>query len=445
MSERNVEKTLNTSETPESRGAENRADTRQLTLENANKALARANVESARLITQLEDKVELLKNELLRYNTAIAKIEPELRRASQALSGMKDTYGNQVASECDKYYQVLRSLEQPLMLSTGILTHICNPSPPFANQAAVCNLRELLAEVLDEYASQAARKQIEMTLSMAPELPEMTYIPAQTIRQIIRELIDNVIKHAHPNTIAVNVRIKENGPQDSIVQLSVTDDGIGLSAQTLSKINAAIKSHSMSELDDRAIGQGYTLLPRLTELCEGRLSVESMEAGGTTVMLQVPLHHTYMKQNAARDKFERLSDALQEASPPLRVAVVAESMEQLANDCKTIVELAAQDEASLLTNWSQVRDYLLNSRNAQACLLLHGDYGLECMRRLSRELGESQKHKCFLYLSTASNSVTTDELRDLGINGMLRIPITATRIRGVLQGVKGRLASIHTQ
>jgi hypothetical protein len=95
----------------------------------------------------------------------------------------------------------------------------------------------------------------------------------------------------------------------------------------------------------------------------------------------------------------------------------------------------------MLTDCRQIRDYLLNPGNLQACLLLHGDYGLECMRRLSEELFEKQKRQCFLYLSTTSNSVTTGELRDLGIDGMLRIPITATKVREVLRVVKGRLAS----
>jgi len=444
MSERNVEKTLNTSETPESRGAENSPDTRQLALENANKALARANVESARLITRLQDKVELLSNELLRYHLAVAKIEPELRRASQALCGMKDTYCNQVASECDKYHQVLRSLEQPLMLSTGILTNFCSPSQASADQASSCNIREVLSEVLNDYASQAATRQIEMTLSVSPELPDTMYLPAQALQQFTRELINNAIKHGQPSTIAITLDMKETGPQGSVLQLSVTDDGVGMSAETLGKIKAAIESHSMSALDDRAIGQGYTLLPRLAELCEGRLSVKSMQESGTAVSIEVPMHHQHAVEDATRRHFQSLSDTLREAGTPLPVGVVAESMEQLANDCQTIAELATQGQATMLTNWSQLREYLLNPRNAQACLLLHGDYGLECMRRLSEELGESKERQCFLFLSTASNAATTNELRDLGINGMLRIPITATRVKEVLQGVKGRLASRHT-
>lgn len=441
MSEQNVEKTLNSSEAPESRSAENRDETRPSALESANKALARANIDAAHSIIQLQDKVELLKNELLRYHMALAKIDPEIRRASQALCGMKDTYCNEIASECYKYYQVLRSLEEPLILATGMLTHICNPSPPSSELAKTCNLRELLLELLDDFASRAATKQIEMTLSLAPEVPKTMYIPAQIIQQITRELINNAIKHSRPNRIAVTIGMKEKGSHESILQLSVTDDGIGMSAETLSKVNSAIQGHSSFASNDRAIGMGYTLLPRLAELCEGRLSVESMQEGGIAVMLEVPMHHRYTAQTAARRHFQSLSDTLEEASPPLHLVVVAESIEKLANDCQTMSELVTKGEASMLTDCRQIRDYLLNPGNLQACLLLHGDYGLECMRRLSEELFEKQKRQCFLYLSTTSNSVTTDELRDLGIDGMLRIPITATKVREVLRGVKGRLAS----
>lgn len=441
MTEQNVENTLNTSEAAESRGDKNSPEARQSALESANKALARANVESARLVIQLQEKVELLKNELLRYHTAIAKIDPEIRRASQALCGMRDTYCNQIASECEKYRQVLCSLEQPLILSTGILTHICNPSAPTYDQATTCNLRQLLSELLDEYASLAATKQIEMELSFAPELPETTFLPVQNILQITRELINNAIKHSRASVIAVSIGIEETAPQESIVQLRVTDDGIGISAETLSKINEAIQGHSKYAMEDRAIGLGYTLLPRLAELCEGSLMLESIQGSGTSVLLELPLSHHHTTATAAKRHFESLSQTLKEASAPLQVAVVAEGMEQLANDCQAIAELATKGEASILTNWSQVRAFLLNPRNVQACLLLHGDCGIECMRRLKEVFAERQKRQCVLYLSTASNPVTTSELRDLGVDGMLRIPITATRLRDVLRGVKGRVAS----
>lgn len=442
MKDQSVERASNIGEAQESKNAKEHADRRIALLEKGNRALALTNVQSAHIITQMQDKIELLKNELLRYHTALSKIEPEIRRASQSLCGMKETtYCNQVAGECEKYYQVLLSLEQPLSLTLGILTQISNVKIQNKNQSSLCNLRDVLQEVLEDCASEASTRQITIKLEIDPNMPETMYLPVHAIRQIVRELLKNAFKHARPSNVAVKCCIGSDEIDDSKLVISVTDDGIGMSINTLEKIRAAIKNSPYSTLNENALGQGYTLLPHLVHQSQGRLTVESLNQGGTAVTLEVEIYHQYENNTSSNEHTQLLLDAMNKLGPSIPVAIVVTSIEDLAKDCLAIAEMATSGDACLLTNWSQLQEYMCNPANSKACLFIHGDYGLECMRRVEEVHGSRRRSQCFIYLSTASHEVKTDRLRDLGLDGMIRVPVNASKLKEVLNGVRIRVTS----
>jgi signal transduction histidine kinase len=105
--------------------------------------------------------------------------------------------------------------------------------------------------------------QLEHTLGGERLPPEVE----TTLYRITQEALTNVVKHARANQVSIVVTRKEGS-----VLVVIEDDGRG-----------TVPDRTSSE------GVGLIGMRERLELLEGRLAVESSEAGGTTIAAEVPL------------------------------------------------------------------------------------------------------------------------------------------------------------
>ena len=138
-----------------------------------------------------------------------------------------------------------------------IINNASNPDLSFDEMLA--DLRVRIAEQLF-VAGVAMRWQVENALAAA--LPLQT---AHMLRSIIREAVQNALKHAAPTLVAVTVRLA-----DGQIQVSVTDDGRGF------------------DMDEARPGNGLANLRDRTEAVGGALRIDS-DTAGTCITADIPL------------------------------------------------------------------------------------------------------------------------------------------------------------
>lgn len=113
--------------------------------------------------------------------------------------------------------------------------------------------------------------------------PAPLAIGEDSLGKIVGELVHNALRYSEPGT-KVQVRA---GRQDDVYILSVCDGGSGMDARQMESLRASVPVEQQ--------GLGLTIVRRLAELHNGRLSIQSEPGAGTQVHLtlpvQVPLQH----------------------------------------------------------------------------------------------------------------------------------------------------------
>ena len=133
-----------------------------------------------------------------------------------------------------------------------------------------------------------AADQAEVVLSLDIDENEPLLIEAdrKALRQILLNLLSNAVKFSHKGGRVV-VAAKSLG---DTLNLSVQDNGVGMSAEDVSKIGQPYQQGSSANLiEERGTGLGLALVKSLSELHGGRFAVASQEGEGTTVDVFLPL------------------------------------------------------------------------------------------------------------------------------------------------------------
>ncbi|HEX8389896.1 MAG TPA: ATP-binding protein [Candidatus Saccharimonadales bacterium] len=161
-----------------------------------------------------------------------------------------------------------------------------------ASHPATIDLTAYAMRLIEEFQPQAAAK--GLTLTYGPSAAAATTgsispiyyanVDPDHLHEIMANLLTNAIKY----TKAGAVRLDLTGDEDHVF-LSVTDSGIGISAEDLPHLFQ--KFYRVDNSDTREVGGtglGLYLARRLVEAMGGRLSVQSTYGAGSTFSVDLP-------------------------------------------------------------------------------------------------------------------------------------------------------------
>lgn len=142
--------------------------------------------------------------------------------------------------------------------------------------AAVVRLRK-------RFPDQAVRVRVPEELLMVP-------IDAMLIEQVLLNLLENAVIHAHGATeISLNVTATE---REAVFE--IRDNGCGIDPQVLPQLFERTISHEDTERSDRhrSLGIGLTVCNTIIRAHNGRMSARNLPEGGASVQFTIPLEET---------------------------------------------------------------------------------------------------------------------------------------------------------
>jgi len=152
-------------------------------------------------------------------------------------------------------------------------------------QVKAINLREVTDLILTMSQPLVNHKRVQLHNRIQASLPLVTADETR-LQQIIYNLIDNAIKFTETGKIEVTARVLST----TMVEVSITDSGIGISAEKIKQITQAFEqdeiNRSHAYLD---FGAGLTIIKQLVALHGGQLEVKSKVGHGTRFSFTLPI------------------------------------------------------------------------------------------------------------------------------------------------------------
>lgn len=187
------------------------------------------------------------------------------------------------------YVKTIKSSAQDLL---GIINDILDFSKIDAGKLHLdcipLDIRACIDEVLALASPSAHKKGIDLIPITDITVPRTVLGDPFRIKQIISNLVNNAVKFTDQGYVLIRTKVEQETDKDYIICLTITDTGIGISAEDQNKLFTAFNQADTS-ITRRYGGSGLGLVicKKLCEEMHGRISLTSELHKGSTVMARI--------------------------------------------------------------------------------------------------------------------------------------------------------------
>lgn len=247
-------------------------------------------IENSRLYRALRQRTEILERAYAELAEAdrlkdelIQNVSHELRTPLTFVKGYADLLANgdlgPLAPEQLEAVQIIARKANVLTRLVGniVSLHAIEPTSLMIQLTSVVEMAELaIANLTSEINLEQAG--IRLVRNFAPAVPLVWADPDRLV-EVFENLINNAIKFS-PNGGQVTIRIR---PEDDVVVVAVSDTGIGIPPDKLSRIfDRFYQVDGTTTRRFGGVGLGLALCKQIVEAHGGRIFAESQEGRGTT-------------------------------------------------------------------------------------------------------------------------------------------------------------------
>jgi len=169
-----------------------------------------------------------------------------------------------------------------------------------------CNAGDAIRQTIPYFAEHYKEHLFEVIL---PEEPMELYVDKEKMEQVLKNLLSNAVKYSPDGgTICVTAKrisdfgmrnaeltdaeeISEIRSPQSAIEISVADQGIGMTPEQVEKVFDKFYRVDASDTAIEGTGLGMTVVKHIVEAHGGTIRIESEFGKGTTVKFTIPIEN----------------------------------------------------------------------------------------------------------------------------------------------------------
>jgi signal transduction histidine kinase len=226
-------------------------------------------------------------------STFLATMSHELRTPMNAIMGMTAVARSHATDPA--LVHRLTVIDKASHHLLDVINDILDISNLEAERLTLEHIKFRLGDTLDRVTGNVHHKVLEKNLHLLTEVPpEVRDLVVQgdplRLEQILLNLADNAVKFTDRGTIALRIRLMEQGANDVQLRFEVQDSGIGIAGNDLKRLFSLFEQGDGSSTRRHGgTGLGLVISKRLAQLMRGDISVTSEPGVGSTFALTVRL------------------------------------------------------------------------------------------------------------------------------------------------------------
>jgi signal transduction histidine kinase/DNA-binding NarL/FixJ family response regulator len=265
-------------------------------LETSNAEVGRLNKDLERRVSERTAQLEESNLELMGANTAkssfLSMMSHEIRTPMNGVLGMLELLS---LSNLDTHQRttlgIVRESGRSLMrIIDDILDFSKIEAGKLEIRPEVTSIANVIASVVGIYSGNASSKALVLKSHVDPRISPAVVVDPMRLQQILNNLVSNAIKFTSKGFIEVKCELVERKEGKDIVTFSVSDTGIGISAEGQA---ALFQPFTQAGSDVARVfggtGLGLSIGQRLATLMGGSITIASKLGKGTVVSLTLPL------------------------------------------------------------------------------------------------------------------------------------------------------------
>ncbi|MEI7613878.1 MAG: PAS domain S-box protein [Betaproteobacteria bacterium] len=368
----------------------------------------------------------------LAKSTFLSNMSHEIRTPMNAIFGMVNLLrrAGVTPQQAERLDKINAASEHLLGTINDILDLSKIEAGKFTFEEAPVVISSLLANVSSMIAGRAQAKNLSLRIE-SEVFPSTLCGDANRLQQAFLNFAANAVKFTENGSVTLRARLQEDSPDAVLVRFEVTDTGVGISSETLSRLFRSFEQADNSTTRQYGgSGLGLVIARRLAELMGGAAGAESTPGVGSTFWFTARL--VKKKPVGARSELPN-SDAekrLRERYQGWCILVVDDEPVNLevarlfAEGCGLVVDTAADG----------VEAVSLAKKTPYAAILMDMQMpnldGLEATRQIRQLPG----YHDIPVLAMTANAFIEDKTRcfDAGMNGFLVKPFAPEQFFSIL-------------